>query len=155
MNGPFQLRHDVWGRLILSGADGQEFVGVEVSRAFPFTDPQRWLAVCDAQGHELILIEDPQTLEPELREMLLQELGRREFAPIIERILRVQLETDPSQWEVETDRGPVQFLVNSEEDIRRLGPHRRLIVDTHGLRYLVPDTRRLDAGSRKILDHYL
>ena len=55
---------------------------------------------------------------------------------------------------VETDRGPVLLTLNSEDDVRRLGPHRALIVDAQGLRYLVPDLRALDAASRRILEHY-
>ena len=27
--------------------------------------------------------------------------------------------------------------------------------DSHGVRYLIPDVRRLDAASRRILDHFL
>ena len=46
-------------------------------------------------------------------------------------------------------------MEDSDNDVRRLGPNRILLVDTHGIRYLIPDTRRLDAVSRRILDRYL
>ena len=155
MKSPFQLTRDSWARLVLTDADGERFVGVETNHAFPFTDPEHWIAICDAAGHELTLIEDPQTLPPPVRAVLMEELGRREFVPVLERIVSVSAISDPCEWRVETDRGPVRFVLNSEEDVRRLGPYRRLIVDSHGIRYLVPDMRRLDAASRKILDRYL
>ena len=55
----------------------------------------------------------------------------------------------------ETDHGPSTFQINSEEDVRRLEPHQASILDSHGVRYLIRDVRRLDAASRRILDHFL
>ena len=155
MKSPFHLNRDSWGQLVLIDADGERFVGVEASHAFPFTDPDHWIGICDAAGHELTLIEDPQTLPPPVREVLMAELGRREFVPLLQRIVSVSAISDQCQWLVDTDRGPTRFLLNSEEDVHRLGPYRRLIVDSHGIRYLVPDMRRLDAVSRRILHRYL
>jgi hypothetical protein len=55
-----------------------------------------------------------------------------------------------------TDRGPTTFLMDdSDMDVRRLGPYRVLLVDTHGIHYMIPDVRQLDSGSRRILDRYL
>ena len=74
----------------------------------------------------------------------------------MERIEWVQAEVDPSQWSIVTDRGPTTFLMeDSDNDVRRLGPYRILLVDTHGVRYLISDTRKLDGTSRRILDRYL
>jgi hypothetical protein len=63
--------------------------------------------------------------------------------------------TDPSEWHVTTDRGATRFLVKSEEDIRRLGTARVLIIDDHGVRYSIPDIAHLDAASRRLLERYL
>ncbi len=46
-------------------------------------------------------------------------------------------------------------MEDSDNDVRRLGPNRFLLVDAHGIRYLIPNARRLDSGSRRILDRYL
>ena len=101
-------------------------------------------------------IEDPSTLPPAVLEILDEELARREFVPVVVRIEKVSADRDPSQWRIVTDRGPTTFLMeDSDNDVRRLGPNRILLVDTHGIRYLIPDTRRLDGTSRRILDRYL
>ena len=81
-------------------------------------------------------------------------MSRREFVPIIERIASVSADVDPSQWCVETDRGETTFLLDSEDDVRRLGAYKALFIDTHGIRYLIPDTRALDYASRRILERY-
>ena len=72
------------------------------------------------------------------------------------RIKRVLADSDPSEWRIVTDRGPTTFLMeDSDNDVRRLGANRILLVDTHGIRYLIPDASRLDAASRRILERYL
>jgi hypothetical protein len=152
----FTLEHDVWGQLVLSCADGRRYVGVEPARAFPISGPEGFVSICDAEGHELTCIQDPSSLRPEVRRTLEEELARREFVPVVHRIQRVLADHDPSEWRIVTDRGPTTFLMeDSDNDVRRLGAHRILLVDTHGIRYLIPDTRRLDAASRRILERYL
>jgi hypothetical protein len=152
----FTLERDAWGQLALVLADGRRLTGVEVARAFPISAPGEYVSICDAEGHEVVCIEDPSTLPPEVLETLDGELARREFVPVVVRIEEVFADTDPSQWRITTDRGPTTFLMeDSDNDVRRLGPNRILLVDTHGIRYLIPDTRRLDGASRRILDRYL
>jgi hypothetical protein len=148
------LHQDAWGRLVLT-RDGRETIGVEPVRAFPLSDRQYGVALCDAEGHELLWIDDLQTLPAEIRRVVEEELARREFVPVILRILKVSAAVEPSEWDVETDRGRTRFLLNSEDDVHRLDPHRALLTDSHGIRYLIPDTRQLDATSRRLLERYL
>lgn len=152
---PFQLERDDFGRLVLTDADGQRSVGVEPVRAFPITDPTRNVAIVDAEGRELALVPDLDALPSDLRATIDREFARREFIPVIARIQKVHGESHPTEWEVRTDRGPVKFTVNSDDDIRRMGPNRALIVDTQGVRYLIDDVARLDTASKRILEVWL
>jgi hypothetical protein len=128
---------------------------VEPVRAFPISDPAHWLALVDAQGKERALVADPQALPQSLRQAIDRILAQREFLPQILRVVRIWDRRDPAVWEVVTDRGPVTFLVRDAEEIRRLGPHQGLIVDVHGVRYLIRDSRQLDPRSQRILSRYL
>lgn len=150
----FSLRHDAWGHLVLIDAQGLRHVGVEPVRAFPISDPGRGISLCDAEGHEVAWVEDVSDLPPELRQVLEDELAQRAFIPVLRRIVRASSESPPSDWEVQTDRGPTRLTLHSDEDIRRLGPHCALIIDAQGLRHLIPDLRALDAASRRILEHF-
>ena len=155
MSGSFSLSYDPWGRLVLTDAEGQRHVGVEPAHGFPISDPGRWVSICDAEGRELFCVDDVAALQPGVRRVLEEELAQREFVPVVVGIERVSAETDPSQWHVLTDRGPTAFLMeDSDNDVRRLGPNRILLGDSHGIRYLIPDTRALDYASRRILDRY-
>src|SRR5438876_491120 len=98
----FGLTHDAWGRLVLIDAEGERHVGVEPVRAFPISDPTRWISICDADGAELVCVADLAGLAPSMRQALEEELARREFVPVIRRIVRVSADAAPSDWDVET-----------------------------------------------------
>ena len=152
---PFGLSHDAWGRLVLTDADGRPHVGVEVVRAFPLSDPRHGISFCDDRGRELLWIDDLDALPAPLIAQIEGELARREFVPVIRRVLRVSAPVEPSEWEVETDRGRASFVINSEDDVHELGTNRALVTDGHGIRYLIPDIEGLDAHSRRLLERYL
>jgi hypothetical protein len=154
-NIDFQLERDSFGRLVLVAADGKQHVDVEPVRAFPMSDPDHGLSLVSAEGRELVWIDDLTQLPSDVREVLDQELASREFAPQIQRVLDISLEVDPCEWEVETDRGTTKFVLKSEEDVRRLDAKRALVIDAHGIRYMIPDVDALDRKSRRILERYL
>jgi Domain of unknown function (DUF1854) len=151
----FELQHDAFGRLVLVRADGTRHVDVEPVRAFPISDPMHGISVCDSEGRELVWIDDLAQLAPPVRHELEAEFAQREFMPQIRRIVSISLQTEPCEWEVETDRGFTKFVLKSEDDIRRLGKNKAMIIDANGIRYLVADTKDLDKHSRSVLERYL
>ncbi|HTU19280.1 MAG TPA: DUF1854 domain-containing protein [Gemmataceae bacterium] len=152
---PFTLSHDVWGQLVMTDAEGLEHVGVELVRAFPLSDPRHGFAVCDSDGRELIWLDGLDALPAPLVRQIEDELAKREFVPIIHCILRISSAVEPSEWEVETDRGRTSFVLDSEDDVHELEERRALVTDAHGIRYLIPDVRQLDAHSRQLLERFL
>jgi hypothetical protein len=151
----FGLYHDEWGQLVLIDAEAVRHVGVTPVRVFPFSDPEHWLSITDASGRELVCIENPAELSPAVREVLQTDLLRREFVPIIRRIVHVSSILEPCEWLVETDRGRTAFVLKAEDDVRRLGPNQALILDSSGVRYLVANISALDAPSRRVLERYV
>jgi len=151
----FGLYHDEWGQLVLIDAEGRRHLGVTPVRMFPFSDPNRWLSITDATGREIVCVEDLSDLSPPIREVLQTDLSRREFVPVIHRIVRVSSILEPCEWLVETDRGRTTFVLKSEDDVRRLGPNQALVLDSVGVRYLIADIKSLDAPSRRVLERYV
>jgi len=47
------------------------------------------------------------------------------------------------------------FQLESENDVHRNEAGQVTLVDAHGIRYLIPDPRQLDARSRRVLDRFL
>ena len=150
----FDLQYDAFDHLVFVDPAGQRHVGVEPMRAFPISAPDQWIVICDAHGRELICLENQESLPEQLRQLLKEELRKRDFIP---HILRIHSATgnNPSQWNVQTDRGRKTFLLKSDDDLRRLGSKRALLIDAYGIRYLIPDTRKLDGASRRMLERYL
>ncbi len=152
---PFGLHHDAWGQLVLTDAEGRSHSGVEIVRAFPLSDPHHGISICDARGKELVWIAELETLPTALARQIECELAQREFVPIIRRIVKVSAPVEPSEWEVETERGRTTFILNNEDDVHELDNHQALITDANGIRYLIPDLRRLDSQSQRLLERYL
>ena len=144
------LSRDLLGRLLL---DGEPVTPV---RAHPISAPEDGISLTGTDGHERawlpVLSEVPEPAQALLRD----ELAAREFHPTIQRLVSVSTFSTPSQWTVETDRGPLQFFLKSEEDIRRIGTEGRLLItSSHGLQLQLPDRWALDRHSRRLLERFL
>ena len=151
----FQLKRDAFGRLVLTAADGSVCEGVVPVRAFPISAPGEGIALVGPDGHEVGWIERLDQLPQGLRQLVEEELARREFVPEIRRIHEVSSFATPSTWKIDTDRGETTLILWGEEDIRRLGKSGLLIEDSHGIHFLVRDINRLDRASRRLLDRFL
>jgi len=150
-----ELHLDDWGRLVLVQPDGTVHVDVEPVRAFPWSAPDAAVAVLDSEGRELVLLRSLEELSVDSRRVVERELAQRDFVPAITRITHSSGLWPPCVWQMETDRGPTTVSIDSEDDVRRLGQHRVLVADTSGLRFLIPDTRTLDAASLRHLRRLL
>jgi hypothetical protein len=153
-NESFTLTRNAAGHLVLTEQNGRVHEGVEPIRAFPLSDADRLVSILDAHGREITCVADLAAVPDETASLIRQELTDREFLPRIERIVHVKTHKEPHEWDVITDRGRVQFLLR-DDDIRRLGPTQAILVDMHGVRFYIPDSRQLDPKSRRILSQYL
>ncbi|MFY8018648.1 MAG: DUF1854 domain-containing protein [Inhella sp.] len=144
-----KLGRDEFGKLL---CDGEVVTPV---RAHPISAPDEGLSLIGTDGHERAWIPRLAELPADQQAFINAELAQREFHPQMQRLVAVSTFSTPSQWTVETDKGPLQFLLKSEEDIRRLGEGRLLISSNHGLQLHVPDRWALDRHSRRLLERFL
>lgn len=151
----WRLQRNPFGRLVLTDAQGVEHSGVVPVRAFPIGAPDEGLSLVGGDGHELVWVDRLSALPADLRQLLEEELTQREFTPVIERIEAVSTFSTPSTWQVDTDRGRTDFVLRSEDDIRRLEGQALLILASHGVSFAVRDRLALDAHSRRLLDRFL
>lgn len=151
----WQLARNAMGRLVLTDAQGRTHAGVVPVRAFPISAPDEGVSLVGADGHELAWVPRLSALAASERTLIEQDLAVREFAPVIRRIEAVSTFATPSVWTVDTDRGPTQFVLKSEDDIRRLDGSALLIASSHGVAFQVRDRLALDAHSRRLLDRFL
>lgn len=151
-----QLHRNAHGRLVLTEPDGTAHEGVTPVRAFPIAAPAEGLSLIGPDGHELVWVDRLDQLDPQARSLIEEELAVREFVPTVTAIVTVSSFSTPSTWSVETDKGPAQFVLKAEEDIRRLGGRTRLLIAAgDGMQFRIPDTTVLDRPSRRLLERFL
>jgi hypothetical protein len=151
----FQLRRDSFGKLVLTTAEGENIVGVMPVRSFPIQAPAKGISLVREGGKEVAWIDDLAELPEQIRKLITDELEGRELMPEIVHIKDVSSFATPCTWYVDTDRGPTEFVLKVDEDIRRVGDASLLIADSHGIHFLVRDMYGIDKHSRKILDRFL
>ncbi|MEO5794567.1 MAG: DUF1854 domain-containing protein [Rhodoferax sp.] len=151
----FLLERDAFGRLAVIFTSGERHEGVVPVRAFPIAAPDEGVSLVGTEGHELVWIDRLSALPLATRSLLEEELATREFVPEILRVKAVSTFSTPSVWTVETDRGDTEFVLKTEEDIRRLGRAGLLIAGGAGVQFGVRDMTALDRGSRKLLERFL
>ena len=150
-----QIKRNALGKLRVTTHDGGVYEPVTAVRAYPIQTPDANISLIGPDGHELAWINHLDDLPFEQRQLIEQELHQREFMPVIQRLLAVSAFATPSTWTVDTDRGRCDFVLKGEEDIRRLNATTLLIMDSHGVQFMIKNPLALDKQSRKLLDRFL
>ena len=133
--------------------DGLAIEPAEFHRTFPFSAPDEFISIRDAEGVEHGLLANLAELPVETAELIRQELRRRYFAPHINRIEKLTEKFGRSHWTVQTDAGPTSFEVQNEHaSLRDLPNGMLLLIDIHGNRYLLPPRGELDGRIRRQLE---
>ncbi|MFN7731908.1 MAG: DUF1854 domain-containing protein [Pirellula sp.] len=151
----FTLARDQWSHLQLTDSAGKVYRDVTVVPLFPVATPKEWISILASNGDELVSLRDLSSLAPSDRELVEQELAFREFVPQILKVLWVSGTQEPCEWEVETNHGKTRFVLNSEEDVRRVSAWTVHFMDASGGRFWVEDIRKLDSRSRAYVEWYV
>ena len=155
MSDAFSLSFNALGQLAVRMADRTLHEGAVAVRAFPIAEPDHGISILSAEGKELMWIDDLATISDVDRQVIERALQMREFMPEILRLDGVNSFSTPSTWRVQTNRGPTEFVLKGEEDIRRLSGTVLLVTDGHGVQFLIRDLAQMDRHSRKLLDRFL
>lgn len=139
------------GSLILE-LDGAEYADLKIRRAFPLEAADRYIGVFAAEDQELGLIEDPQQLDDQSRQALLDELGKIYFHPRVLAFNNLYEEFGVLRGQIDTTSGPRQLEIRGyRTNVRILSGGRAIIEDVDGNRYLIPDWQELPQRTREIL----
>jgi len=146
---------DEAGKLLvyLVGHD-EPIANAHVARCFPWSLPDGYISVRDGEGREIALLDSLEELDPDSRDVVVEEIRHKVFHPKIIRVISCRMEFGITSISAETDRGEVTFHVGSREDVRMLSSTRALFHDVDGNTYEVADMDALDPESRRKL-HFL
>jgi hypothetical protein len=146
------------GRLVMKAPnDKGEIVDspVQIACCFPWSRGAEYISVRDDKGRELRLIEKLDMLETPQRRLVEEELSLRNFMPCVTSIDSITDELELFHWQVQTTVGPRGFLTNRGDYPRVLPNGHVLIKDVCNDQYVIPDPKKLDARSMKLLWVYL
>lgn len=125
-------------------------------REFPFEMLWEFISVLDEDQQEIGIIRRIDAFEGEAKELLVNELNRRYYAPVIEAILQVKERYGFSYWKVRTKEGNVSFTLHDTfRSIVRAEGNRLILLDVDGNRFEIPDAEALDRKSYKKIELYL
>ncbi len=134
----------------------RHFERVFVHRAFPFDEPQSYISVQDGDRKELGMIRELHDLSEQSAEAVTEELERKYYAPVIQRIESINERYGFSYWKILTDAGEMNLtLQDTYRSLLRVTSDRVFIVDIDGNRYEIPSLEKLDSASYKRIELYL
>lgn len=151
----FRLSRDEWSHIRAVDQDGREFRDVTVVPLFPVSATQQWISLVSSDGDEIVCFKSLDGLASETVRLLEEELAYREFSPTIQKVIEVSGTQEPCEWVVDTDHGRTRFVINAEEDVRRVSSKSVVFTDANGIRFKVDDLKLLDRRSRAFVEWYV
>lgn len=129
---------------------------VYLHRAFPFDNPYSYISVLDKESKEIGFIKEMNDFDEQTQEIIINELHRKYYSPIITSIHSVNERYGYSYWKVATDAGDMSFtLQDTYRSILKVNTNRVFIIDMDSNRYEIPDVEKLDFKSYKKIELYL
>ena len=150
---------------------GVHYPSVQLHRAFPFTNPTKYISVRDDDDSdkdkvreignekkiEIGIIADLDEYDQITRQILEKFLDLRYFAPIITKIQSVREEFGYRYWTVDTDLGECKFTTTlNRGNIVNIGSADMVIIyDVDGNRFKVTNFSTGDAKLRKQIEMFM
>lgn len=139
--------------------EGKRYDRVGVYRTFPFTDPDHYISIreADEKAREIGVILDVWAdLSKEEAQMLKEQMDLRYFTPVIQKIIDIKEEYGYAYFHIITEFGECKFTIQmSGGSVVSLSEERILITDLDGNRYEIPDISKLSAAELKKLDLFI
>ena len=142
--------------LTVRGEEPERYERINAFRSFPLSAADQYISLRDREGDEIGIVESLEDLAPTQAALLRDELDRRYFTPLIQRVESLKEEFGYSYWTVDTDAGRRRFTVQSgKNNVTLVGEGRLVIVDVDGNRFEVADYTRLDRSVLRTLEGLL
>ncbi len=120
------------------------YMMVRAARLFPITRRRELISLSDGADEEIGLIQNLRQLPKPMRRIVLEELRKRYFVPLITRVNDLKDEYGVLYWSVETTRGSRDFVVRDVRDNIREFPGGKLeITDVDGNQFEILDFEAL------------
>jgi len=137
-----------------------EYGGVFALRCMPVHYPFRYISLryfnSDNKEIEVGLVRDIEEWSPEAQRIFREALLKRYFLHTIHSINSISLFHGYLNFKVETDLGPMEFVLRWQADrAQDYGTNGKILLDTDENRYLIPDVEALPHAERNRFRRYI
>jgi ATP-binding cassette, subfamily B, bacterial len=127
--------------------------GVFTAYAFPVAHPNRFISLIqsteESKGLELGVIRDLDQFPADQAKLIREALQRRYFIHKIARIHEIDWKFGFVHFQVDTDKGPLEFLMRWQQDRAvDYGQGGKVLIDVTENRFLIPDIESLTPPER-------
>jgi len=134
--------------------------GVYAAYAFPVVHTNEYISLLqrmpEGEDQEVGVIRNLNEFPADQADLVRHALARRYFIHTITRIGEVGLKYGFISFEVETDKGKVDFLMKWQGDRAvDYGDRGKVLIDVYGNRYLIPDLDKLPPKERTEFTRYI
>lgn len=146
------------GGFVMLDFDGKHYDRVDFFRAFPFSEPDKFISVREPYGkhREIGIINDIAELSSDAAELIREQMELRYFTPKISRVYSARDKQGYSTLDVETDRGRCKFTIRGGTNaVTRLNETRLIFTDIEGNRFEISDVSALSKKEQKRIDLYI
>lgn len=140
---------------------GEDYPHIVLRRSLPVREPMKYISVADHENKEIGIIRAVDDLKGEQREIVVNELDNRYYAPRVLEVVSVKDKLGYVYVEMRVQNKNEKAHSKScavkdvNRNIRMLSENSLIIFDVDGNRYIVDDISKLDKHSIKRLDPYL
>lgn len=132
-----------------------EYKRVELVRAYPLSEPYKYICVEDTMHNEIGIIEDVSMLDEKSKEVAKMMLDRRYFTPEITKFIEITLKPGTTYFDCMFGDREKSFVVKDvSHNVFYISENVARINDADGNRYVV-DLDKLDKRSRKKIEPLL
>lgn len=134
---------------------------VHAYRCFPTSRPGEFVALWTGESalehQEIGMIRRMNELASSSRQAVESELFKRYFIHYIERIKLMREDLGFLTWQVDTDKGPMEFMTRNHErrTVVEMGNNGRIIFDLDNNRYEIESIDKLDSASQALFFKYV
>ena len=137
---------------------GKLYERVKVIRLFPFTDPDKYISIreCNDRAKEIGIIENLSDMPEQTVSLIKEQLALNYYIPVISKINSIRDESGHAYFNVTTDKGDCNFVINmSSNPVTKLSDTRIIITDLEENRYEIRDIKALSSKELRKLDLFL
>lgn len=136
--------------------DDQVILSGRVKRFFPLSSPDQFYSIQTSDDKEVCVVRNIESCDEQSKALIDEELDRRYFSPRISRIRDFKVVPGMLSFDVDTNRGQIEFYVRNWRDSSyEIEPGRWHITSVDGIRFEIPDLNALDKKSQWFLERLL